>query len=413
MKKMLGPNGLTVLHSNNPTSRSFCIGVWIKTGSRDEKSGEGGLCHFLEHMLFKGTASRSALELSQEIERVGGSLDAFTTKEHVCVYAQVLESHAELAFDVLGDMFSNPAFSSEQIELEKQVVLEEIHDVLDAPDDLVHDLFAAAIFRYHPLGQPILGSPGSVSRFTRKQLIDFSSRVFRASNMIVSVYGTIDGRRLQRLCREHFSFPDGRVKPRIKKPGRFVPIRKVYRRKLHHQHLCIGSRTCSYLEDRRFPLMILTTLLGGGMSSRLFQRIREELGLAYNIFTYSEYARDTGLFGTYLAVSPDKARVAVRSVLAEFDAARNGKITKSEVEDVKEHIIGKILLGLETSTAKMMRMARNDIFYGRQVNEKEIIRKIKDVKLDDLRRAASEVLAPKKTSIIGIGPTAAGVRSSL
>jgi predicted Zn-dependent peptidase len=412
VNKFSGHNGLTVLQANNTSSRSFCLGVWIKSGSRDERSGEEGLSHFLEHMLFKGTTSRTAFQISQEIERVGGSLDAFTTKEHVCVYAQVLENHAPLVFELVGDMLSRPAFAPDQIEVEKQVVLEEIRDVMDAPDDLIHDLFASAVFDGHPLSRPILGTIKSVSSFDRRRLLNFSRRVFRAGNVVVSVYGNIGRRELRRLCDRHFRLPEGRVERRTVQPRRFIPVRKYYRRNLHQQHFCLGSRACSYLEAGRYPLMILTTFLGGGMSSRLFQRIREEMGLAYNIFTYTEYSQDTGLVGTYLAVKPQNAARAIRSVLEEFDRVRHGEVMKKEIDDVKEYLRGKILLGLETSTSKMMRLAKNEIYYGRQINEREIIGKINQVTMDDLGDVAAELLDPANTSLISLGPTSAGVRIS-
>ncbi len=412
-RKLFSTAGIPVIHASNPNSRVFCIGVWVKTGSRHETNEEAGLCHFLEHMIFKGTASRSALQISQEIERVGGSLDAFTTKEHICIHAQVLQDHAELAFDILGDMISNPLFADDHIELEKQVVLEEIRDVMDAPDDLIHDLFAAAIFSGHSLGQPILGSPYTVARFTREQLVRFAINTFRTSNILIAVYGNIERRKLQRFCDQYFVLTDGKVVQNKKKPGKYSPVRKYYRRRLHHQHLCIGSRAWSYLEDRRFPLMILTTLLGGGMSSRLFQRIREEMGLAYNIFTYAEYVRDSGLMGTYLSVSPKNASRAVKCVLEEFDKARRGEIPQSELDDIKEQLRGKILLGLETSTAKMMRLARNEMYYGRQISEKEILKKIDGITLEDLNEVAVKVLDPKRTSVISIGPTSAGTRLAM
>jgi predicted Zn-dependent peptidase len=412
VNKFTGHNGLTVLQADNPNSRAFCLGIWINSGSRDEKAGEEGLSHFMEHMLFKGTAERTALQLSREIERVGGSLDAFTTKEHICLYTQVLENHAELAFDVVGDMLSNPSFAPDQIELEKQVVLEEIRDVMDAPDDLIHDLFASAVFNSHPLGRPILGTIRSVSSFNHAKLLRYTRRIFRASNIVVSVYGNITRRQLRKLCDRNFRFPDGWVKPRAVRPRRFVPVRKFYRRRLHHQHFCLGSRACSYLEASRYPMMILTTFLGGGMSSRLFQRIREERGLAYNIFTYAEYARDTGLVGTYLSVKPKNAARAIRSILEEFDRIRHGEVTKKEIDDVKEYLRGKILLGLETSAAKMMRQARNEIYYGRQASEREIIQQINRVTMDDLAEIAAGVLDPANTSLVSMGPTAAGVRIS-
>jgi predicted Zn-dependent peptidase len=412
-RKLFSATGIPVIYASNPNSRVFCVGVWVRTGSRHETNDEAGLSHFLEHMIFKGTSSRSALDISQEIERIGGTLDAFTTKEHICIYAQVLQEHAGLAFDILGDMMSNPLFADDHLELEKQVVMEEIRDVMDAPDDLIHDLFAAAIFSGHSLGQPILGSPYTVARFTREKLVRFATNAFRTGNILISVYGNIERRKLHSLCDKHFLLSNGRIKQNKRKPGRYAPVRKYYRRRLHHQHLCIGSRAWSYLEDRRYPLMVLTTLLGGGMSSRLFQRIREEMGLAYTVFTYAEYVRDSGLVGTYLSVSPKNAAKAVKCVLEEFGKARRGEISQGELEDVKEHLRGKILLGLETSAAKMMRLARNELYYGRQISEKEILKRIERISLDDVNEVALRVLDPKKTSVISIGPTSAGTRLGL
>jgi predicted Zn-dependent peptidase len=283
VKKYISDRGVTILQQNNPFSRAFCMGVWVNTGSRDEATGEEGLCHFLEHMLFKGTTNRSAFEISKDIEKVGGALEAFTTREQICLYAQVLDDHKDLAADILGDMILNPLFPADQVVLERQVVLEEISDVMDAPDDLIHDLFAANVFPEHPLGKPILGSPETVSSFERPNLSAFSKRHFRPDNILISVYGDIDKRRLMRLCDWDFAEERGPVKRNGKRLKKYRPVRKLYERDLHHQHICIGGRCCSYIDEQRYPLMVLTTLLGGTMSSRLFQRIREELGFTYSI----------------------------------------------------------------------------------------------------------------------------------
>lgn len=407
--KYVGENGLTVLHQRNPASRAFCIGVWINTGSRDEARGEEGLCHFLEHMVFKGTKTRSAFEISQSIEKVGGSLDAFTTREHVCVYAQVLEDHRNLAIDLLSDMILNPTFPDDQVALERQVVLEEIGDVMDAPDDLIHDLFAAEIFPNHPLGRPILGTPQTVSAFNRAKLQRFAKKHFRTSNVVVSICGDIDKKQIRRLADESFSLPDGPVKRSSRRVGRFRPTRKQVRRKLHHQHICIGSPGYSYHDEKRYPALVLTTLLGGGMSSRLFQKIREELGIAYSVFTYADAARDTGLMGTYVSVKPSNAGRVIREVFSEFDKIRRGALTKTELQDNKEQLKGQILLGLEASSSKMMRMARNETNYGRQVNESELISKIDRVTMDDVMAVAAEALHPSRNTIVSLGPSSAGL----
>ena len=412
VKKYTGDNGVTVLHEENGFSRAFCLGVWVKTGSRDEADGEEGLGHFFEHMLFKGTRKRSAFEISQALEKVGGSLDAFTTKEQICVYAHVLREHADLAVDVLDDMLVDSTYAPEHIELERQVILGEIRDVMDAPDDVIHDLFASEVFPGHPLGRPILGTPRSVSSFDRRMLTRFSRRHLRSGNIVVSVFGSPGRRVLRSICDTAFRFREGNVDAPRAKLGKYKPVRRHSRRALNHQHICIGGRACSYLDDRRYPQTVLTTLLGGGMSSKLFQRIREELGFAYSVYTYAESARDTGLIATYMAVKPENAGAAVSEVFRELAKIRDGGITKEELRDTKEQLKGKILLGLETSTAKMMRNARNEIYYGRQVGDREIIGRVDRVTLDDLLESARDLLDGSMNTIVSLGPSSAGLKTA-
>lgn len=401
-------NGLTVVHQRNPISRAFCIGVWTRTGARDERRGEEGLCHFLEHMLFKGTRRRSAYEISLEIERVGGSLDAFTTKDTMCVQAHVLDNHRDLAIDLIGDMLTGSTFADGLVDVERSVILEEIGDAEDAPDDLVHELFAAAVFPDHPLGRPILGTRESVTRFSRYDLRRFMRRVFRGSNLVLSVYGNISEKELRRECEKRFSLPAGNVRRGGARLHHSGPLRRTVRRRLHQQHVCIGSRTFSHHEEKRYPLMVLTTLLGGSMSSRLFQRIREEMGLTYNVFTYSDHSRDAGLMATYVAVKPSNTRRVISAVFHEYESVRAGGVSKDELRDVKEHLKGRILLGLETSTARMMRMARNEIIYGRQISEKELLQRINAVTLDDVLDVANDALDSKRQSIVSLGPKTVG-----
>jgi predicted Zn-dependent peptidase len=341
---------------------------------------------------------------------VGGSLDAFTTKEQICVYAQVLADHAKLAVDILDDMFLNPAFAPAQIEVEKQVVLEEIQDVMDAPDDVIHDLFASEVFLGHPLGKPILGSPETVGEFNRQKLVRYARRHLRADNIVISVFGKAGRRLLDRIRNHAFRFRAGDVKRRAGRIARYQPVRRHYRRKLNHQHLCIGGRAYSYLDAKRYPLGVLTTLFGGGMSSRLFQRIREELGFAYSVYTYTEAARDIGLVGTYMAVNPSNAGGAVKEVFKELEKIKNGEFRDDELKDTKEQLKGKILLGLETSAAKMMRNARNEIYYGRQLNEREIIDGIDRVTRDDILGCAADLLDGNRNTIVSLGPSSSGLR---
>jgi predicted Zn-dependent peptidase len=410
VRKYVGDNGATVLHEDNPSSRAFCIGVWLKTGSRDEEDGEGGMSHFLEHMLFKGTRKRSAFEISRAIEKVGGSLDAFTTKEQVCVYAQVLRDHAELAVDVLDDMLLHSTFPREQVELEKQVILGEIREVMDTPDDMIHELFASEVFPRHSLGRPILGTARSVSGFTREALVRFSRKHLKSGNVVISILGAMDKGLLRTVCDKAFLFRKGPSKSSTADLRRFRPVRRHHKRRLRHQQICIGGRACSYLDEKRYPQTVLTTLLGGGMSSRLFQRIREELGLAYSVFTYGESARDTGVIATYMAVKPSLAGAAIAEVFGELENVRAGKIRKGELLDTKEYLKGRILLGLETSSAKMMRNARNEIYYGRQVSEREIIDRIDSATLADVLESAPHILDAAQNTVVSLGPSPAGVK---
>lgn len=408
-KKIVLPGGLTILHEKNPISKAFCFGVWTRTGARDESEAESGLCHFLEHMLFKGTGHRSAQDISREIEKVGGSLDAFTTKDTMCVYAHVLESRREVAIDLLADMLTGSRFDENQIALERSVILEEIGDVEDAPDDLIHEMFAAELYPAHPLGRPILGSRKTVSSFRRSDIQRYARRAFRSTNVVVSVYGNIDEDELVEVCQSRFKFARGPLAREKARLGRVIPKQRHVKRKLNQQHVVLGRRTFSFMDDRRYALMVLNAMVGGGMSSRLFQKIREELGLAYNVFTYVDHSRDTGMFAAYMAVRPKTVGTALDAVRKEFVNLRDGGIKKDELNDTKEHIKGRILLGLETSAARMMRLARNEITYGYQVSEKELIHRIGSVKMDDVVALATEVLDVDSYSIVSLGPSGAGL----
>lgn len=399
-------NGLVVYAASARHAPVATLWVWYHVGGRNEVPGTTGMSHFLEHMLFKGTARRTAKDISQEIEKIGGSLDAFTTKETMAVYAQVLESRREVAFDLISDMLANSSFAEEQVALERQVVIEEIGDVEDAPDDLIHELLAAEIYPDHPLGRPILGSRATVSTFRRADLVRYARRMFRASNMVVAVYGNVDEQELIEVCRERFRFPEGTLARDATRLRRPAVVRRHVRRKLHQQHIVMGRRTFSFLDERRYPMMVLNAMMGGGMSSRLFQKIREDLALAYNVFTYLDHSRDTGMFAAYMAVNPANARKAMKAVTAEFAAARNGGLTRAELDDTKEHIKGRILLGLETSTSRMMRLARNEISYGHQIPERELIDRIDSVSMEDVRALARELFDVDGFTVVSLGPSA-------
>jgi predicted Zn-dependent peptidase len=407
--KIVLPSGLTILHEKNPVSKAFCIGVWTRTGARDETAREAGLCHFLEHMLFKGTEQRTAKQISTEIEKVGGSLDAFTTKDTMCVYGQVLENRRDVAIELISDMMTASRYAEEQVALERKVVVEEISDIDDAPEDLIHELFASEMFPEHPLGRPILGYRKTVTGFRRNDIARYARRAFRSSNVVVAVYGNIDEGDLTRVCESRFSFPRGTLARDGTRFPEARPRRRHVRRKLHQQHVCMGARTFSYLDERRYALMVLNAALGGGMSSRLFQKIREEMGLAYNVYTYVDHSRDTGMFAAYMAVKPASVGKAIDAVTSELEVIRKGGLTRTELRDTKDHIKGRILLGLETSASRMMRLARNEISYGRQVPERELIKHLAKVKMSDVVAVAREVLDTDSYVVVSLGPSGDGL----
>jgi len=397
-------NGVTLLQQRNTSGRALCIGVWLRKGSRDERPGEEGMCHFLEHMLFKGTERRTAFEISQAVEKVGGSIDAFTTKEEMCVYVQLMENHWELALEVMGDMFTGSVFSPDQIALEKKVVLDEIRDAVDSPDDYIHELFSSTVLAGHPLGRPILGKRSTVSAFSRKRILRFAGESFKSRAFVIAAYGNVPPGKLAGACEKHFRFKRGGPAKRRRERPRGAARRKHHRRPIHQVYVCMGGRGYAVTDERRFPLIVLSTLLGGGMSSRLFQKIREEQGLAYSVYTFTEQGSDTGLFGVYMSLRPGKKKQALASVMSAFAKIIRGELGKSELEEIKEYLRGRILLGLETSSSKMIRMARNEIHFGRQVPEREILSRIKAVTRDDLVAVAEETLDPGKVSIVSLGP---------
>jgi predicted Zn-dependent peptidase len=321
----------------------------------------------------------------------------------------VLESKKDIAIDLIADMLTASRFAEEQLALERKVVVEEIGDVDDAPEDLIHELFAAEMYPQHPLGRPILGYRKTVAAFQRNDLLRYARRAFRSSNLVVAVYGNIDVAELTKICETRFAFPKGTL---VRDGTRFpAPLarRRHVRRKLHQQHVCMGARTFSYLDDRRYALMVLNAALGGGMSSRLFQKIREEMGLAYNVYTYVDHTRDTGMFAAYMAVNPATAGRAIEAVTDELETIRKGGLTRTELRDTKDHIKGRILLGLETSASRMMRLARNEISYGRQVPERELLKRLAAVKSDDVAEVARELLDTDRYVMVSLGPSGAGL----
>jgi predicted Zn-dependent peptidase len=403
-KKSVLENGVRVVTETVPYYGSVCIGIWVLTGSRDEKESENGISHFIEHLLFKGTEKRTAQDIARTIDSVGGSLNGFTGRECTCFYAKVLDSHMDLAVDLLSDIFLHSKFDTQEMERERSVVLQEIKMVEDTPDDYVHDLFSRAFWGNHPMGQPVIGKIEHIQSFSREQIVRYFEQHYRSDRMIISVAGNVQHNAVVDLVGRAFGqFPSGvswvdRVTPRG------ASRMSVLKRKTEQVHFCLGTEGVAYVSSRRFASHILNTILGGGMSSRLFQEIRERRGLVYSVYSYSPSYIDTGLWVVYAAADRKKMRQVVDLTLTELETLRRIPIEREELAASKEQLRGNLLLSLESSDSRMTRLARNEIYFGRFLPVEEVIDQIQAVTVDQINQLANELFRPESLCLSVLGP---------
>jgi len=398
------PNGLTVLSEEMSHIRSISIGIWMKTGSRDEVPESNGISHFVEHMVFKGTKSRSAKEIAREVDSIGGNIDAFTGKETICFNVKVLDEHLPKALDILSDLVLNPVFDPKDITREKGVILEEIKMDEDNPDYLVHEIFTQNFWKDHPLGKPILGTKDTVRSFERDKVFDFYRQRFAPNNIIVSAAGNLNHGRFMGLIRERFaaleSTPNG-----FHQPAPAVTPRIITRNKksLEQVQLCMGVPSHPISHEKRFVSYILNTVLGGGMSSRLFQKIREEHGLAYSIYSDLSPYRDTGCLGVYAGMSLESTRSVVDSILAEFKELKSGPIPAEELRRAKDQLKGSLMLSLESSTSRMSNLARQQMYFEKFLTMDETIAQIEKVSGDEVCEMANCLFQSDKIALTVLG----------
>jgi predicted Zn-dependent peptidase len=399
------PSGLTVIGEHVDSVHSVSIGVWIRVGARHETSQESGMSHFLEHMVFKGTHTRDAYQLALSLESVGGHLDAFTGREVTCFDARALDEHLDLAVEVLADLVLNPKLDLADVEKEKKVILDEIHTYEDTPDERVHDLFADVVWAGHPLGNRILGTRESVQAFTRSDVARYHERRYGTANLLIAIAGSFDWTRfLDQVARTFGSVAKG-IAPEathVDPNGRDV-IHHV--KDLAQQYLCLGARGLPSQHKDRHALVVLSTLLGGGMSSRLFQRVREQEGLAYSVYTYSDFYRDAGIFCAGMNVQPEHGRRAIGLTLEEFERVIREGVPPTELSSVKAQLKGSLLLGLESTSNRMHRIARNELYEGRFVPLEELVRRVDEVTSEDVQRVASERISRERLSLVALGPS--------
>jgi predicted Zn-dependent peptidase len=384
-------NGLRVLTERMTHVRSISIGVWLTRGSRHETAERGGIAHFVEHMLFKGTATRTAEDIAQAIDSIGGQLDAFTAKEYASYYIKVLDEHLPLALDILSDIVLNPAFSPEDIEREKKVVVEEIKMVEDTPDDLVHEIFTQGFWADHPLGRPILGTKETVESFTSDLLRDYFKKAYTPQNLIVSAVGNLEHGRVRDLVAEKFGSLASLGEAVPEDAPRVVPQILIRNKELEQSHLCVGTSSYPQNHDDRHSSYVLNTLLGGSMSSRLFQNVREKRGLAYAVFSGLSAYRDAGSFTIYAGCSNEAVGEVVDLVVEELKNVKQAPVPPAELQRSKDHLKGSLMLSLENTASRMSHLARQEIYFDRQFGLDETLQGIERVTSDDVQRVATEL----------------------
>jgi predicted Zn-dependent peptidase len=397
------PNGAVVITERMPHLRSVCLGLWVRVGSRHEPAARAGVSHFIEHMLFKGTATRSAEEIARAIDAVGGTLDAFTSREQTCFYAKVLGEHLPLAVDLLADVLLHSRLDPADVDKERQVIRQEIELVEDTPDDLVHDLFAETIWGEHPLGRPVLGRRPTVEVLQREDLLGHLQTFYRPDRVVIAAAGDLEHERLLALLREALAGWRGTAArldgaPPVARPGTVN-----LERDLSQVHLCLGVSGLSYAHRDRYALYLLNALLGGGMSSRLFQEVREKRGLAYSIYSYQASYQDAGLFVVYAGTAPESFAQVVDLIQAECRAVAARGVDPVELKRAKEQLKGNLLLGLESTSSRMTRLAKMCLYFGRCFDLDEIIQGIEAVTEERLAAVARALFGDQAFTLTSIG----------
>ncbi len=407
-KKSALENGIRVVTESIPYVRSVSIGVWANVGSRDERENRQGISHFLEHMVFKGTKKRTVKDIAQSLESLGGYLNAFTTKEQTCFYARVLDEHLVQAIDVLSDIVQNGTFRSEELEKEKLVVIEELRNAADDPEDIIHDYFEKALFPSHALGFPIIGTEENVRSFRREDLHSHLAKHYVTPNLVVAAAGSVDHSQVVKLVSKSFNhLPVGKISPkRTPSPKRAnTPTVKEHSRPINQAHVCLGIAAYSIKHKNRYPLMVLNALLGEGMSSRLYQTIRERHGLAYSVYSFVNLLSDTGVFGTYVGTDRKNIDNSISLIHKEFDKLKSRLVSRAELERTKSQIKGTLTLGLENMSGRMMRLGGGELYFEKYTTVDSILKKVDAVTPDAIMAVANDLFHEEGFSTIIIRPS--------
>ena len=396
-------NGMRVVTERISHLHSVSMGIWLNVGSRDEQENESGLTHFIEHMLFKGTQKRSALEIAKQLDAVGGMSNAFTSKENTCFHAKVLDTHLPLVVEILSDIFLQSVFDQVEVEREREVILQEINMVEDTPDEYVHILFNQNFWDGNPLGRPIFGNVQTVQSFTREMILGYLNRGYHPDRIVLTAAGNVDHQEFLELVGPAFSSIERHGHSFDRTPPRANSAVDLYPRDIEQIHLCLGTQGTSLLEKERYCCSILNVILGGSMSSRLFQEVRERRGLAYSIYSFVSSHTDAGLMGVYGAVRPGNIKETLELIRQELSRFKREPISATELRAAKEHIKGGIYLAAENTDNRMSRLAKNEIIFNRFVPYEEIEAGLERVTVEDVQALAQQIFKPEVMSLVLLG----------
>ncbi|MGI6174936.1 MAG: M16 family metallopeptidase [Christensenellales bacterium] len=401
-------NGFRVVAEQLPHFRSVTVGIWAGVGSAKETPEENGLSHFIEHMIFKGTDERSAKQIAAEMDAIGGQMNAFTSKESTCYYAKVMDNRIKNAIDILSDIYLHSVMDPKEIEKEKKVVLEEIAMVEDTPDDLIHDLLSGVVFKGHPLSKTILGPKENVAAFQRDDLKSYMDRYYSSENTVISAAGNLDPKELFDIVEEYFGGKKRDTHAPFKLPEAHAKKGEVFREKEIEQiHLCYGLPGFAWNTQESYALNIINNVFGGSMSSRLFQSIREERGLAYSVYSYPSAYSQTGMFTIYLGTMPKNVKLAEEIVCEQIELLKKEGITQQEMAQGKEQLRSSYLLGQESTSSRMLSLGKGEVLMGRILSEEEIVQQIEGVTMQDIEEVIPFVFDEAAISKAMVGKVSA------
>jgi predicted Zn-dependent peptidase len=404
ISKTVLTNGIKVITKKMPHFRSVSMGVWVNVGGRDESSSQSGMSHFIEHMIFKGTQKRTAFQIAKEFDAIGGQTNAFTSAENTCYHAKVMDTHMETMVDILSDIFLNSVFDEREVENERAVILQEIGMSEDSPDEYIHILSGMNFWSGNSLGRSVLGNRENVNRFDSDRIRQFFHRYYQPDRIVVSVAGNVEHNHFMDIAGPAFES----IRPGEPFPERTVPDEKckinLHNKNIEQVHICLGTKGISITDPRRFTFSLMNTILGGNMSSRLFQEIREKRGLAYSVYSYVSSFVDTGMFGTYAGVSPANTKQSIRLILKELSKIKEKRVDSNELHYAKEFTKGNLMLASESNDNQMVRMAQNETHFGRYIPLEEIIANIDAVTEADILHLAENLFQNNHYALTLLGP---------